>query len=251
MKKLSKKLISKVDRATIRFQNEVINRLRLYDFAKSAISFYCKERATYFDGYDFKDFKGKFRLIEFKEDKEIKSISYKEIIGVGNKFIEDELADSIFVLNMSTFENWILTMLNHKLLDNKADIFKKDDKTVDISVIQESSNLYELWEKIISKYLQKLPYSGMRSMLLKLLKDFRINQVDITPNLIGKIIENSLCRNSLVHNQKKVQDDYIKKCGKFAKFNEGDNIKITEPVLFEQGDNLLRFMQDFRKNISS
>ena len=42
---------------------------------------------------------------------------------------------------------------------------------------------------------------------------------------------------------------YINNCGKFARFKDGDIIKISEDILFEQGDNLLRFMQDFRKNV--
>jgi len=245
------KLNSNINRATIRSQNEIINRLKLYDFAKSAISLFCEDRKINFVGYDFTDFKGKFKLIEFKEDKEIESITYKEIINVGNGFIEDELAVSTFVLNISTFENWILTVLNNRMKDNKANIFSEDDKAVDISVIQESADIDELWGKIISKYLQKLPYSGMRIMLVKLLKAFNIKQSDITLNLLYRINENSLCRNILVHNQKIVNDDYIRKSGRFAVFKKGDVIKITETILFNQGDNLLQFMQDFRENITS
>ncbi len=251
MKKLNNKLKSNVEQATIRSQKDIINRLRLFDFAKSAISLYCEGRKANLEGYDFMDFKEKFKLVEFKESKEIEGITYKEIINVGNKFIEDELADSIFVLNISTFENWILTVLNNKMKDNKANIFNADDKTVNIAVIKESADIDELWEKIISQYLQKLPYSGIKSMLLKLLKDFNVKQHDITPNLLDRINENSLCRNILVHNQKKVNDDYIRKSGKFAVFTNGDIIKITETLLFNQGDNLLRFMQEFRKIITS
>ncbi len=251
MKKLDKKLVSKVYKVTVMSQNDIINRLKLYDFAKSAISIFCQQSNANFENYDFVDFKAKFKLVEFKKEKEIAGISHKDIITVGNKFIENELADSIFVLNISTFENWILTVLNLVLVDNKTEIFKSDERSVDISIIQESSNIDELWERIVGKYLQKLPYSGIKSMLQKLLKEFGVKQSVITPDLIGKINENSLCRNSLVHSQKKVNDDYLTKSGIYARFKKGEIIKINDVLLFEQGDNLLRFMQDFRNSINT
>jgi len=235
---------------TIDYQNHIINRLKLYDFAQSAISYYCIDKNNKYLGYDYPGFKNKFKLIQFNPNKEIKSIEYKKIIDVGNQFIRGELSDSIFVLNISTFENWVLTMLAYIMKDNKTNIFKGDDKLVEISIIQESSDMDELWGRIINKHLQKLPYSGMKNMLLKLIKEFDIKSTDFTPDLIDKLNENSLCRNLIVHNQKKVNEDYIKKSGKFAVFSEGDSVNITEEYLFVQGDNLLMFMQDFRKAIN-
>lgn len=249
MKKLDSKLLSKINRSTIHYQNQIINRLRLYDFAKSAISLFCEERRNNLLGYDYPGFKSKFKCVQFKPDKEIESITYKKIIDEGKKFIGNELADSIFVLNVSTFENWVLTMLNYRMRDNKNNIFMGDDKKVDISIIQESADMDELWDTIIGGYLQKLPYGGMKSMLLKLLKEFDVKPSDMTPHLIDKLNENSLCRNLIVHNQKKVNDEYIRKSGKYAVFHKGDSVEITEGLLFEQGDNLLVFMQDFRKVI--
>ena len=249
MKKLDSTLLHKINVTTVEYQNHILNRLKLYDFAKSAISLFCEGQKNNSLGYDYPGFKNKFKLIKFKPDKKIQSIACTEIIDVGNKFIGDELADSIFVLNISTFENWVLTMLNLKMRNNKTDIFLGDDKIVDISVIQESANMDDLWDTIIRKYLQKLPYNGMKNMLLKLLKDFNVKHSDMTPHLIDKLNENSLRRNLIVHNQKKVNDDYIHKTGKYAAFNKGDSVEITEELLFEQGDNLLIFMQDFRKAI--
>ena len=133
--------------------------------------------------------------------------------------------------------------------DNTTDIFKGKDKTVEISIIQESADIDELWDTIIRRYLQKLPYNGMKSMILKLLKEFGLKQSDMPTNLIDKLNEYSLCRNIIVHNQKKVSDDYIRKSGRFAVFSKGDTVKITEELLFKQGDNLLGFMQEFRKAI--
>lgn len=242
-------LNSRLNSDTIRFQNSVISRLKLYNFAKSAIDSYCKSKANNLEGYNFNEFKTKFKLIDFKKDKEIKDINYKEIIDVGNNFLENELADSIFVLNMSTFENWVLTTLKLHFIENPDVLFQNSDKKIDISIIRESNDLDELWEKIIDDYLRSLPYSGMKKTLFVFLKQFNIKQENITSGIIDRIYENSLCRNIIVHNQKKIDRIYVEKCGKFARYKDGEIVKITEDILFEQGDNLLRFMQDFRKNI--
>lgn len=242
-------LNSRLDVDTIGFQKSVISRLKLYNFAKSAIDSYCNDKASKLNGYNFNEFKSKFKLVNFKTDKEIKDITYKEIIDVGNNFLENELADSIFVLNMSTFENWVLTTLKLHFIENHNAIFQKSDKKIDISTIVESNDLNELWGKIIDEYLKNLPYSGMKKTLIDFLKIFNIKREKFTPNIIDRIHENSLCRNIIVHNQKKVNRIYVEKCGKFARYKEGEVIKITEDILYEQGDNLLKFMQDFRKNI--
>jgi hypothetical protein len=252
MKQVDKALLKKIGSITVKSQNQILNRLRLFDFAQSAIIDFCNHKYNTVQGYDYPSFKSKFQLIKFNPEKPIKSISYKEIIDTGKSFIGDELSDSIFVLNVATFENWILSALNLKMRSNTNDLFKDNDKkdsdkVVDISVIQDSVDMDDLWDKLIGKYLQKLPYGGMKNMILKLLKEFSIKQSDISTNLIDKINENSLCRNIIVHNQKIINDEYIIKCGKFAVFNKGDTIHITEKLLFEQGDNLLGFMQEFKK----
>lgn len=256
MKKLSSQLVSQLNDATIYFQKEIVDRLKLYIFAKSAIQSYCKSQFTKLEGYDFHDFKGKFGLINFQKGKEIKNIDYKDIVAAGDSFVKNELADSIFVRNISAFENWLLTMLKHKFSYSKGDIYSEvnkkgeDLKKVDISLIKDASTLEELWGTIIDKYLQNLPYGGMKRVVAKLLKELDIDKKKVTTDTIERINESSLCRNIIVHNQKKVDGDYIKKCGKYARFKTGDIVRVTEDILFEQGDYLLRFMQDFRNNIN-
>ncbi|MBA7470964.1 hypothetical protein ES707_06256 [subsurface metagenome] len=251
-------LKSKLERVTIRYQNEIINRLRLYVFAKSAITLYCKDRLSQFEGYDFTDFKLKFKLVDFHEDKEIKRISYKDMVKTGEDFVSNELTDAIYVLNTSTFENWLLTILKQKLLINKSSIYSdmsrirkgdEDYARIDVAMVRGVSTLEELWGNIVDKYLRSLPYDGIKKVMGKFLNVFKIGKETITPNIFDKINEVYLCRNAIVHNRKKVGNDYIEKSGKFARFKLDDVIVLTEDVLFEQADNLLRFMQDFRKSL--
>ena len=65
MKKLSIQLISKLNASTVNYQKEIADRLKLYVFAKSAIQSYCSKQESGLKGYDFKDFKLKFKLIDF------------------------------------------------------------------------------------------------------------------------------------------------------------------------------------------
>lgn len=243
---LEKQLIAKLDTTTFNFQKIIMDRLKLYEFARAAIRSYCIDRAGTFEGYDFKAFKSKFKLVQFKRNGEIKSIEYDKIIQVGNDFVENELADSVYVLNMGDFERWLLDILRIAYMKNPGELFQ-NEKQIDISLIKESFNLNDLWEKIIDKHLIGLPYDGMKKMLTKFLKVFDIRRAEITANIIDKINENSQCRHLIIHNHKIVNESYIEKSGKFARFNKDEKLNVSDQILFEEGDNLLRFMQDFRK----
>lgn len=248
MNKIPAKLISKLDATTIRFQAAVINRLKLFDFSKSAIIHYSESRKKEYLGYSFDKFQSQFKLVDFKKDSKVKSIEYKEIVRTGNAFIEGELADSSFVLNIATFEHWLLSALKELILFEPREFFPQIDKQINIIHLKKFADIQALWEELADDYLSALPYKGMEVMLKTFLRCFGLKESNFTKDIVGKLNENSQCRNLIVHNQKKVNSTYTKKCGKFAKFAEGEKVVITEGLLFAQADNLLRFMQDFRNN---
>lgn len=248
MKKIPPKLISTLDTTTIRFQNEIIDRLKLFDFSREAILHYSEYQNKKFEGYSFEKLKSRFKLIDFKKGSTIKSIEYNNIVNVGKSFIDSELSNSIFVLNMATFEHWLFCMIKTLMLSNPREFYPQSKKQIDITYLKKFHDMPMLWEELSNDYLNKLLYEGMENVLNKFLSCFGHKESDFTKNILNKINENSLCRNVIMHNQSIVNATYIKKCGKFGKFTEGTHIEITEALLFEQADNLLRFMQDFRKN---
>lgn len=250
MERIPAKLISNIDATTIRFQIEIINRLKLFDFSKSAIVYYSESQKKNFDGYSFDNFQGRFKLVGFKEGSKVKSIVYKDMVAVGNSYIKGELSDSIYVLNMATFEHWLLWVLNTIIISNPQEFYPKSDKKITVDHLKQFNSITMIWEDIVDEYLRNLPYQGMKNLLKTFLKCFGLKESDFTKNLLDMINENSLCRNVIMHNQKKVNATYTKKCGKFKKFAEGELIMVTEKLLFDQADNLLRFMQDFRNNHS-
>ncbi len=247
MEKIPAKLISKLDATTIRFQTAIINRLKLFDFSRAAILYYSESQEKEFIGYSFEKLQDQFKLVGFKKGTKIRSIEYKEIVKVGNSFIRGELSDSIFVLNMATFEHWLLWALKNLILSNPREFYPKSKKQIDVTCLKKFHDLSMLWEELADEYLNALPYQGMKTMLKTLIGCFGLKESDFTKNLLDLINENSQCRNIIIHNQKKVNATYRRKCGKFAKYADGEYIVITEDVLFGQADNLLRFMQDFRK----
>lgn len=247
MDKLPSKLIAKLNTTTIRFQSEILDRLKLFDFSKSAILHYSEFQGKKFQGYSFDKFQTKFKLIDFQKGKKVKSIAYKDMINVGDSYVKGELSDSIFVLNMATFEHWLLWALKTLILSNPQEFYPtKSKKQIDVTYLKKFPDMTRLWEELVDDYLLNVPYQGMRSFLKTFLAHFGLKETDFTKNILGMINENSLCRNIIIHNQKKVNATYIKKCGKFGKFAEGTKVVTTEDLLFDQADNLLRFMQDFR-----
>jgi hypothetical protein len=248
METIPAKLLSNIDATTIRFQIEIINRLKLFDFSKSAIVYYSESQEKKFQGYSFDNLQSRFKLVGFKEGSKVKSIEYKDMITVGNSYIKGELSDSIYVLNMATFEHWLLRVLNALILSNPQEFYPKSDKKITVDYLKQFNGMPMIWEDLVDEYIRNLPYQGMKTLLKTFLKCFGLKESDFTKNLLDTINENSLCRNVIMHNQKKVNVTYTKKCGKFRKFTEGEHIVVTENLLFHQADNLLRFMQDFRNN---
>lgn len=249
MGKIPAKVISKLDTATIRPQMAIINRLKLFDFSKAAILHYSESRKKEFLGYSFDKLQSRFKLVAFKKGSRVKSIEYKEILNVGDSFIKEELSDSIFVLNMATFEHWLFCTLKELILSNPREFFPKSEKQIQVSHLKNYPDMPTLWEDLADDYLSALPYKGMKATLKTFLGCFGLKEAKFLKDIMDKLNENSQCRNIIIHNQKIVNATYTKKCEKFAKFTEGEHIMITEDILFEQADNLLRFMQDFRKNL--
>jgi molybdopterin-biosynthesis enzyme MoeA-like protein len=149
---------------------------------------------------------------------------------------------------MATFEHWLLWVLKTLILSNPREFYPQSKKQIEVAYLKRFADMPMLWEELVNDYLSTLPYQGMETMLKTFLSCFGLKESDFTKKLLGMINENSQCRNVIMHNQKKVNDTYIKKCGKFGKFAKGERIVVTEVLLFDQADNLLRFMQDFRRN---
>ena len=170
------------------------------------------------------------------------------MVNVGNSFIKAELSDSVFVLNMATFENWLLWILKALILWNPREFYPKSKKQIEITYLRKFPEMSTLWEELTDDYLSSVPYQGMKALLKIFLNCFGLKEANVTKNLLDMINENSQCRNVIMHNQKKVNASYTKKCGRFAKYAEGESVAVTEDILFEQADNLLRFMQDVRNN---
>jgi len=241
------KLLSKLSNGAIKFQMEVIARLKLFDFSRAAIRYYSGAKKTELSGHSFGTFQSRFKLVSFKAGSQIKEIGYKEIVKVGDNLVAGELADSVFILNMSTFERWVLSTMRQAILSNPRKLFPESEKLVKLSYFKKFGNLEEFWEEHVDEYLGGIPYKGMKQMLRVFLKSFDLTESQLTKDIVGKLNENSLCRNLVVHNSKQVNATYVSKAGKFAKFRLGETVTISESLLFEQADNILRFIQDFRK----
>lgn len=241
---------SKVDSNIVKFQTKIRKNLELYCFSKDAVVHFAKFYKSNFKDYKFFNFASKFKNVRVKKNSEIKTIKHTEISDYGKNLIENELSNLVFVLNMSDFEAWLFEFLNIIFSSNHKILLRylKPEKTpFNLSVLERSKNIEEIWQKIIDQYLFNKFYDRKDEMLKNLLSSCNIKMDKKFEIIIGKINENFLCRNLVVHNKNKVKEEYVIKSDKYAKFKIGETIKISEEYLFEQGDNLLFFMQSVRK----
>jgi len=66
MERIPNKIIGNLNANTIKFQNEIINRLRLFDFSKEAILHYSEYQKKEFKGYSFVQLQSRFNLVASK-----------------------------------------------------------------------------------------------------------------------------------------------------------------------------------------
>ncbi len=200
------------------------------------------------------NFLDRFKNVSVKKTSEIKEIKHTEISDYGKNLIENELSNLVFVLNMSDFEAWLVESLNLIFSSDRKMLTTRylDPKKIplNLSLVEQSKNIDEVWQRIIDRYLSNKLYNRKEEVLRILLGACNIKEDKKFKTLAGKINENFLCRNLMVHNKNKVNKEYLDKAGKYAKFEIGEIVKASEDYLFEQGDNLLFFMQKVRRKIS-
>jgi hypothetical protein len=244
---------SKLESNIVKFQVKIRKNLQLYLFSKDAIASFCKQNKGQFKDYEFKNFLSKFKKINFKENSEIQKIKHTNLVSYGDSLIKKELANLIFILNISDFEAWLLEFFylvfanDHSLL---LKYLKPDKNSVELSVLVGAENLNEVWQKIIERYISGKSYKGMINILKDLLSCCNIKIDSSFETIIGEVSENSLCRNLIIHNRGIVNTEYIKKAGKYSRYEKiGLVIDVSENYLFQEVDNLLHFMQSIRKKI--
>ncbi|MFH1308710.1 MAG: hypothetical protein ABIH51_01720 [Patescibacteria group bacterium] len=250
MKSITK---SKFNSDVVKFQTKIRNNLQLYYFSKDAIIYFSKFHKSEFKDYEFSDFINKLKGVSVKKTSAIKKIKCTKILCYGKNLIENELSDLIFVLNISDFEAWLVESFNlifssdYKIL---LRYLKPEKTSLSLSLLEQSNNIDEVWQGVIDRHLSNKFYGRKDELLRNLLSACDIKEDKNFKAVIGKINESFLCRNLIVHNKNKVNKEYLNKSGKYAKFTKGDMVKVSEEYLFEQGSNLLFFMQGIRKKLS-
>lgn len=239
---------------TIEAKNSILENLKIYIFIKSSILGYKSELIREKKAFNFDLITKKFVHSQVKPKAKIDPIKYSEINRYTQNIVKEKISDAIFIFNMNIFDSWILDLIKTKLQKYHKSFASKleptddfDQKQISIKVIKDAVSIDELWERIIGDYIFKMGYTDIVKHLDLLSKHFHIKFKK--DDLVGKINEYSLRRNIIVHNSKIVNDIYIRKAGKFRKFNLNDVISIAENDIFEQTDILLRFITDFQTEI--
>jgi hypothetical protein len=236
---------------TIDAKNSILENLKTYIFIKTSILHFKKSITIEKKSISFSSIPRKFKYSKIKPKATVKPINHKDVNSYVKQIANEKVNDSIFVFNMDIFENWILDLIRIKLkkypksYGTKQDQEKElDQKVIPIKIIKESGSVEEIWEKIIGDYIFKMGYKDILKHLELLYRHYgiKINRDD----LVGKINEYSLRRNLVVHNNKIVNEIYLRKSGKSAVYNIGDKVSVLESDLYEQTDILLRFMTDFQ-----
>ncbi len=243
------KLISNI----IKFQTKIRKNLQLYCFSSDAIINFSNYHKSNFKNYEFVNFGKKFKNISIKDTSDVREIEHGKIVEYGHELVEKELSNLVFVLNMADFEAWLVEFLDiifssdHGLL---LKYLKPEETPINLSLLEQSSDLEEVWQRIIGQYLLNKSYDRKNKILKILLASCNIKENKDFEEIEEKISENFLCRNLVIHNKNIVDKEYLLRAGKRKRcVKEGEIIEITQNCLFEQGENLLLFMKKVRDGL--
>lgn len=134
--------------------------------------------------------------------------------------------------HVSLFEHLFFDLLRIILLDQPESLSRK--KQIDYAIILEAESKADIIWKLIDRELNEIKYKNIGEWFTYLYKLVSIPQ--LSKDDIEQISEAKASRDILVHNGGIVNQLYIQKSGKAARFKEGESVDISRDYISDIWD---------------
>ena len=156
------------------------------------------------------------------------TISGTELLPRLRDYNKTYLIDLSFLHCVSIFEWYLFDLLEALLKLRPEHIGSK--KQLELSIVFDSADKSEIIEKIIDAELNKLKYQNVIEWMVYLNKIVKIKYPSDSD--IKKLAEIKASRDIIVHNNYIVNDVYLRKSGKCARFKLGGKLNVNEKEYF-------------------
>lgn len=172
---------SEFNSISIGSKSNLLDNLKSFVFIRSSVDEFSDSILSSKKKVEFDIIPQNFSLSKIKPESKIKSIDKNSISDFNNKIIYKNVAESIFMFNLSIFESWIFDLIRLKFMSYpksfnynlKLDDF--DNKNISIKIIKESSTLEELWQRIIDDYIFRIGYTDIEKHIELLFSHYNIH----------------------------------------------------------------------------
>jgi hypothetical protein len=143
------------------------------------------------------------------------------LVRLAPQYTRDYLAPFTFRQFVSTFEVFLFNFLHRLLLHNPWQFAKSQ---LELEAVLKASDREEVISGVILKQLNELKYANVREWFVALNKAVRLDCP--SEDEIDALTEVKAARDILEHNAGVVNEIYVRKAGKRARYVVGDQIEI-------------------------
>jgi hypothetical protein len=147
-----------------------------------------------------------------------------ELVALAPRYIREYLATFTFRHFVSTFEAFLFNFLHHLLRHNPWQFAKS---RLEFEGVLRAADRDEIISGVITEQLNKLKYDNLREWFVALEKAVTLDCP--SADEIEALAEVKAARDILEHNAGLVNEIYLRKSGRKARYAAGDHVEIDDP----------------------
>jgi hypothetical protein len=150
------------------------------------------------------------------------------LLQLAPRYLAAYLATFTFRQFVSLFEGFLFNFLHRRLLHNP---WQFSEKQLDFATVLKSRDRDEVISRLILKHLNELRYEQLREWFVAVNKSVKLDCP--TEDEIDQLAEIKALRDILEHNAGVVNEVYLRKSGKKARYQAGDPVEINDTYHLE------------------
>ena len=152
-----------------------------------------------------------------------------QLVTLSVRYESVRLAESVLQHFVALFEDFVFELLRLWLSSYPGGIPKKDKKQVNLAMVIDAPDRVALLQTFIDRELNELKYERPTAWF-RYLND-RVKLGCPTDEQVEHLAEIKASRDILAHNRGVVNQTYLDKAGKLARYSLGQRLEIPEPYL--------------------
>ncbi len=173
------------------------------------------------------------QAVEFPLPRSGTTMTASEMAALAEGYVGRYLNESVFQHFIALFEDFVFELLRHWLSAYPGGIPNKAEKKVDLAMVIDAPDRESILQFMIARELNALKYERPKTWF-RYLND-RVKLGGPTDEQIDRLAEIKASRDILAHNRGVVNQTYLEKAGKYARYNLGQRLEIPEPYLHDAG----------------